>query len=67
MNFENTKCQEVLGESPIPPHPLIECGKQGSAVIWHNHDGKNVYIMCEMCAYHSVKNRRAIELVPKSD
>ena len=65
FDIEKAKCQEVLGESPVPPHPLVECGKPGAKVIWHNHDGRNVYVMCDMCAWHSLKNRGAIELVVK--
>ena len=65
INFKYTACQEVTGTNPVDDTKLILCGRQGAHVIWHNRDGKHVYIMCDACADHSVKNRRAIELVPK--
>jgi len=66
IDFSRTMCQEAVATSPIDPTQPILCGKPGTTVVWHNHDGQNVYIMCDMCAWHNIKNRRGIELVPKS-
>lgn len=48
---------EIAGE-PVP------CGQPGAKVVFHQHDGRNVYVMCAACADHNIRNRRGIELVP---
>ena len=67
LDFKYSRCQEVLGASPVDPEKLFECGKPATMVVFHSHDGRNVYTMCEMCGYHNVKNRGGIELVPKEE
>ena len=65
MDISKTTCQEAKMTDPNDDTKYIECGRRGFTVIWHQRDGKHVYVMCEMCAYHSIKNRGAEELVLK--
>jgi len=65
INWEHTRCQEaslsgmVINDEPVP------CGRPGAMVIWHNNDGRNVYVMCEMCGDHNIRNRGGIKLAEK--
>lgn len=36
--------------------------KPGAQLV--EHKGEGIYRMCEMCAFHNVKNRRAVERGP---
>ena len=66
MQIEDTTCQEIIATSPIDPTQGIECGRPGHTVIWHQRDGRHVYVMCDQCAYHNVKNRGGIDLLAKT-
>jgi len=66
LDFRNTRCQETIATSPIGPTQPISCGQPGTTVVWHNNDGKHMYIMCDACARHNINRRRGIELVPKT-
>lgn len=60
MNWNNLRCQEAafsLGAN------YIECGRPATHLVFHEHDGRNVYLMCDACAYHNVKNRGAVLLM----
>ena len=63
MNLSKCKCQEanlhgicIAGE-PVP------CGAPGAKVVFHQHDGRHVYVMCLPCADHNIRNRGGVELV----
>ena len=63
MNLSKCKCQEanlhgicIAGE-PVP------CGAPGAKVVFHQHDGRLVYVMCLPCADHNIRNRGGVELV----
>ncbi len=65
IQLEHTRCQEAhISGAMIGDRP-IECGQPGTMVVFHKHDGQNVYVMCDACGSHNIKNRRGIELVPK--
>lgn len=63
MDLSKCKCQEanlmgiVINDEPVP------CGKPGAKVVFHQNDGRHVYVMCLPCADHNIKNRGGIELV----
>ena len=62
MDLSQCGCQEIkmaVGSG------LIECGRPGYTVVFHQNDGKHVYIMCNQCADHNIKRRGGIELVTK--
>ncbi len=67
QSFEFATCQEAGLHGACYPgtNDPIPCGQPGKMVVWHNYDGKNVYVMCLACGTHNVRNRRGIELVPK--
>jgi hypothetical protein len=56
------RCQEALGENPVT-HELVECGEPGAKVVFHQHDGRNVYVMCLPHADHNLRNRGGVELI----
>ena len=45
---------------------FIACGRPGASAVFHKKD-RHVYVMCEACTYHNIKNRGGIELVPKEE
>ena len=67
IDLSKCKCQEAnllgicINDEPIP------CGEPGSRVVFHQHDGRHVYVMCEPCATHNIRNRGGTELVPKEE
>lgn len=66
MDLSKCKCQEAnsfgieIGGEPVP------CGQPGDKVVFHQNDGRNVYVMCAPCADHNIRNRGGIELVSAS-
>lgn len=67
INLEGTKCQEANLFGIMVAGELVPCGKPGKMIVWHNRDGKHLYIMCEACGDHNVRNRGGIELTPKNE
>ncbi len=65
IDLSKLRCQEatgvVIGDEPVP------CHRPGAKVVFHQHDGRNVYVMCEACADHNIRNRRGIELIEKPE
>ena len=63
MDLAKIGCQEanllgvVINGEPVP------CGQPGAKVVFHQHDGRNVYVMCLPCAHHNIRNRGGVELV----
>ncbi len=63
IDLSKCKCQEanllgiVINGEPVP------CGQPGAKVVFHQHDGRNVYVMCLPCADHNIRNRGGVELV----
>lgn len=57
-------CQEASVHSR---ETFVACGAPGAAVIFHQHDGRNVYVMCAGCAAHNVRNRGAAQIFPEGD
>ena len=64
INFTDKKCQEA---SIFSVKTYIPCGLPAKHIIYHERDGKHFYFMCEACAYHNLRNRGAIELIPKEE
>ncbi len=66
MDLSKCKCQEAnmlgicIDGEPVP------CGQPGDKVVFHQRDGRHVYVMCAGCADHNIRNRRGIELVAKT-
>lgn len=65
MDLSKIPCQEASLTGMVINNEPVPCGMPGAKVVFHQHDGRNVYVMCASCADHNIKNRRAIELVPK--
>ena len=65
FDLNECMCQEAnllgiaINDEPIP------CGQPGAKVVFHQHDGRHVYVMCLPCAEHNIRNRGGVELVPK--
>ena len=65
IDLSKCRCQEanmmgiVIAGEPVP------CGRPGAKVVFHQNDGRNVYVMCDGCADHNIRNRGGIELVAK--
>ena len=64
MNLSEIPCQEAHVSGLVIGGKPARCGNPGAKIIFHQHDGRHVYVMCEGCATHNLRNRRAIELVP---
>ncbi len=62
IDLSKIPCQEA---SPRSGEIFIACGRPGAKVVFHQRDGRNVYVMCDACAYHNLKNRGGVELVEK--
>lgn len=62
INWTNLTCQEVVNRIGTID---VLCGHAASAIIFHQHDGRHLYLMCPACADHAIRNRRAIELEEK--
>jgi len=56
VNLEGTKCQEASIHSR---QSYIACGAPGEAIVFHDRDGRQAYIMCLPCAWHNIENRGA--------
>lgn len=54
-------CQEASTHSR---ETFVACSKPGAAVIFHQHDGRHVYVMCAGCAEHNVRHRGGVQLYP---
>ena len=67
IDLSKIGCQEsnLMGICKPGTNEPIPCGQPGAKVVFHQHDGRNVYVMCAGCADHNIKNRRGIEFVPK--
>ena len=63
MDLAKIPCQESSIHSTAELD--VPCGEPGAMVVFHQRDGRNVYVMCEACGTHNVRNRRGIELVAK--
>ena len=61
MDLTKIKCQEITRQLN---NKGIECGRtsEGSKIIFYQNDGRNVYVVCDQCADHAIRNRGAIEL-----
>ncbi len=64
MDLSKIPCQEA---SMLSRETYIPCGRPSAAVIFHQHDGRNVYVMCAACADHNIRHRSGIELVAKKE
>lgn len=66
MNLSECRCQEANLQGICFPGTFdpIPCGQPGAKVVFHQHDGRNVYVMCLACADHNIKNRGGIEMLP---
>ncbi len=64
IDLSRIPCQEVAGTIGDPPIP-IECRRTspGSRIVFHQNDGRNVYVMCDQCADHNIRRRGGVELV----
>jgi len=58
--FKDTPCQEASIHSH---ETFIPCGRPGYSAVFHSKD-RRVYVMCDQCTYHNVKNRGGIQLRP---
>jgi hypothetical protein len=67
MDLSKCRCQEanMMGIMMPGTDDPMPCGRPGAKVVFHQHDGRNVYVMCDGCADHNIRNRGGIELVPK--
>lgn len=63
MDLSKIPCQEASIHSR---ETFIACARPGAQFVFHEKD-RRVYVMCEACAYHNLKNRGGIELVPKEE
>ncbi len=67
IDLSKCRCQEanmagiVINDEPVP------CGRPGAKVVFHQHDGRNVYVMCDSCADHNIRNRGGIELIERAE
>lgn len=63
--FQTSPCQESNLQGICMPgtDDPIPCGRPGHTAVFHKKD-RRVYIMCDACSYHNIKNRGGIELVP---
>lgn len=62
MDLSKVPCQEA---SHLSRETYVPCGRPGWGVVFHQHDGRNVYVMCDACAHHNVKNRGGALLWPR--
>lgn len=49
-------CQEA--DAQLSTKVYVPCGRPAAVVVKHDRD-ENLYAMCDMCAFHNVKNRGA--------
>ena len=47
-------CQEASIHSR---ETFMPCGAPAAAIVWHERDGKHLYLMCAHCAAHNIRNR----------
>jgi len=69
IDLTKCRCQEANMRGELIPgtgEPM-PCGRPGARVVFHQNDGRNVYVMCEPCASHNLKNRGGVELVEKGE
>ena len=65
MDISKCKCQEATAFGLVINGEIVPCGQPGAKVVFHQRDGRHVYVMCLPCADHNIKNRGGIELVEK--
>ena len=68
IDLSKIGCQEANLSGVCKPgtYDPIPCGQPGAKIIFHQHDGRNVYVMCLPCADHNIRNRGGVELVQKN-
>lgn len=64
IDLTKIPCQEVR---MVINEVVIECARtsEGSRIVFHQHDGRNVYVMCDQCADHNIRRRGGVELVER--